>query len=90
MSKARIFGYARVSSTDQNLDRQIERLKKYVPMDYILTDKESGKDINRPAYQALKGALGLRKGDILYIVSLAGTKNISNRNYSGFRIMEYV
>lgn len=70
MSKARIFGYARVSSTDQNLDRQIERLKKYVPMDYILTDKESGKDINRPAYQALKGALGLRKGDILYIVSL--------------------
>ena len=39
-------------------------------MDYILTDKESGKDINRPAYQALKGALGLRKGDILYIVSL--------------------
>ena len=70
MSKARIFGYARVSSTDQNLDRQIELLKKYVPMDYILTDKESGKDINRPAYQALKGALGLRKGDILYIVSL--------------------
>lgn len=54
MSKARIFGYARVSSTDQNLDRQIERLKKYVPMDYILTDKESGKDINRPAYQVIK------------------------------------
>ena len=54
MSKARIFGYARVSSTDQNLDRQIERLKKYVPMDYILTDKESGKDINRPAYQEIK------------------------------------
>lgn len=53
MSKARIFGYARVSSTDQNLDRQIELLKKYVPMDYILTDKESGKDINRPAYQLL-------------------------------------
>ena len=44
MSKARIFGYARVSSTDQNLDRQIELLKKYVPMDYILTDKESGKE----------------------------------------------
>lgn len=36
----------------------------------ILTDKASGKDLNRPAYQALKGALGLRAGDEFVICSL--------------------
>lgn len=36
----------------------------------ILTDKASGKDLERPAYQALKGTLGLRVGDILVITSL--------------------
>lgn len=56
----RMFGYARVSSREQNLDRQIQALKKYVDEEHILTDKESGKNLNRPAYQALKGALGLR------------------------------
>lgn len=66
----RIFGYARVSSREQNLDRQIQALKKYVDEDYILTDKESGKDLNRPSYQALKGALGVRSGDTLIITSL--------------------
>lgn len=66
----RIFGYARVSSKEQNLDRQIEQLKKYVEEEQILTDKASGKDLNRPAYQALKGALGLRAGDELVICSL--------------------
>lgn len=59
----RIFGYARVSSREQNLDRQIQALKKYVDAEHILTDKESGKNLNRPSYQALKGALGLRNGD---------------------------
>ena len=58
----RIFGYARVSSREQNLDRQIQALKKYVDAEHILTDKESGKNLNRPSYQALKGALGLRNG----------------------------
>lgn len=66
----RIFGYARVSSKEQNLDRQIEQLKQYVEKEQILTDKASGKDLNRPAYQALKGALGLRAGDELVICSL--------------------
>ena len=66
----RIFGYARVSSQEQNLDRQIIALKKYVPEDSILVDKASGKDIDRPSYQALKGALGLREGDTLYVMSL--------------------
>jgi len=66
----RVFGYARVSSTGQNLARQIEELKKYVPEENIITDKQSGKDLNRPGYQALKGALGLRRGDVLVIKSL--------------------
>lgn len=66
----RIFGYARVSSTEQNLDRQVMRLKEYVSDENILTDKASGKDLERPAYQALKGALGLRAGDTLIITSL--------------------
>lgn len=67
---SRIFGYARVSSREQNLDRQIEQLKLYVDEERILTDKASGKDLDRPAYQALKGALGLRSGDELVICSL--------------------
>ncbi|MFA9463429.1 MAG: recombinase family protein [Velocimicrobium sp.] len=63
-------GYARVSSASQNLDRQIEQLKDYVPVENIVMDKESGKDLNRHGYQALKGVLGLREGDTLVVVSL--------------------
>lgn len=66
----RIFGYARVSSKEQNLDRQVIALQKYVEPDNILVDKASGKDLNRESYQALKGVLGLRGGDTLYITSL--------------------
>ena len=66
----RVFGYARVSSKEQNLDRQIELLRKYVPPESILTDKASGKNLERPSYQALKGSLGLRQGDTLVITSL--------------------
>ena len=68
--KGRIFGYARVSSTEQNLDRQLQALSEYVVQDNIITDKQSGKDLNRTGYQALKGHLGLRAGDTLYIMSL--------------------
>lgn len=62
--------YARVSSKEQNLDRQIDALKKYVPEDNIIIDKASGKNLNREGHQALKGALGLRQGDTLFIKSL--------------------
>jgi DNA invertase Pin-like site-specific DNA recombinase len=62
--------YARVSSTDQNLDRQLIELKKYVPESNIVVDKISGKTLHRPGYEALKGALGLRSGDTLVIKSL--------------------
>ena len=68
--KNRIFGYARVSSKTQNLDRQIEELKKYVEPEYIVTDKASGKDLERPGYMALKGVLGMREGDTLVVHSL--------------------
>ena len=69
-SKGRIFGYARVSSTEQHLDRQIEALSKYVEPENIVTDKRSGKDLERVGYQALKGHFGLREGDTLYVMSL--------------------
>ena len=68
--QSRVMGYARVSSREQNLDRQLLELKKYVPEGNIVVDKQSGKDLDRPGYQALKGALGLRSGDTLYIKSL--------------------
>ena len=70
MSESRVMGYARVSSAEQSLARQLEELKKYVPEENIVTDKQSGKDLERPGYQALKGPLGLRRGDVLVIKSL--------------------
>lgn len=68
----RIIGYARVSSREQNLIRQIEALKDYgVTEENIITDKASGKDLNRPAYISLKVGFGkLVKGDVLVIKSL--------------------
>ena len=68
----RLVGYARVSTKEQNLSRQIEALISYgVPEENILTDKASGKDLNRPAYTSLKVGFGrLIKGDTLVIKSL--------------------
>lgn len=64
-------GYARVSSREQNLDRQLIALRQYVAEDMIVTDKASGKDFNRPGYQSLKVGIGkLTRGDTLYIKSL--------------------
>ena len=66
----KIYGYARVSSKEQNLDRQIESLKRYgVEERDIITDKQSGKDFNREGYITLKNSL-LREGDILIIKEL--------------------
>ena len=64
------YGYARVSSTEQNLDRQILALKEFVSDENIVVDKASGKNIHREGYQALKGIFGLREGDTLYVTSL--------------------
>ena len=66
----RTFYYARVSSKDQNLDRQITAFKSLGADDRdIITDKESGKDFDRAGYQALKNGM-LRQGDTLVVKSL--------------------
>lgn len=53
-----IYGYARVSSKDQNLNRQLDALALFpVERKNIFIDHESGKDFNRPGYQALLRAL---------------------------------
>lgn len=64
----RIYGYARVSTKEQNLDRQLVELIKYVDERFIFTDKVSGKDMDRPQYQLLRKVA--QKGDIVYIKSL--------------------
>ena len=68
---SKIVGYARVSTSEQNLDRQLQALSRYVEPDMIVTDKSSGRDLNRPGYQSLKVGIGkLVEGDTLYIKSL--------------------
>lgn len=66
----RTYYYARVSSKEQNLDRQLAAFKALGATDRdIITDKESGKDLERTGYQALKNAM-LRRGDTLVVKSL--------------------
>ncbi|MGN1457689.1 MAG: recombinase family protein [Acutalibacteraceae bacterium] len=70
MSESRVYYYARVSTGEQNLDRQIEAFKELGANDkYIICDKASGKDIDRPNYQMLRNSL-LRSGDTLVVKSL--------------------
>lgn len=69
------YGYARVSTTDQNLDRQLEQLRQHIADDrYIITDKASGKSFDRRGYNSLVGTADtaplLHEGDILLITSL--------------------
>lgn len=64
------FGYARVSTKEQHLDRQIKALLDCgVDERDIVTDKASGVDLDRPGYQALKNSM-LRDGDTLVVKSL--------------------
>jgi len=64
-----IYGYVRVSSTDQNEDRQMLVMSELqIPTERIFIDKLSGKDFQRPAYKALVGRL--RPGDLVYIMSI--------------------
>ena len=63
-----IYAYARVSSKEQNLDRQLEEFKKF-DIDKIYAEKQSGKDFNsRKVYQQLKKKL--KNGDTLIILSI--------------------
>lgn len=64
-----IYGYIRVSSKDQNEDRQLIALHgRGVKDDYIYIDKKSGKDFNRPQYKKLMKKL--KPGDLLMIQSI--------------------
>lgn len=64
-----VYGYIRVSSTDQNEDRQrIALVERQVPQSHIYLDKQSGKDFNRPQYKQLLQIL--RPGDLLYVLSI--------------------
>ena len=63
------YGYARVSSADQNEARQLIALREAgVPERNIFIDRRSGKDFNRPAWRRMKRRL--HKGDILIVQSL--------------------
>lgn len=69
MTTAKTFGYVRVSTKEQNTDRQIVAMQELgINERDIFIDKASGKDFERPQYQALK--VQLRKGDLVYISSL--------------------
>ena len=63
------YGYVRVSSTDQNEDRQLKAMADAgVPLKNIFIDKQSGKDFDRPQY--IKMVRRLRKNDILFVLSI--------------------
>jgi len=67
--KAMDYGYIRVSSTDQNEDRQMVALQGLgIAQENIFTDKQSGKDFDRPQYQAMLKVL--QQGDVLHVKSI--------------------
>lgn len=75
------YGYDRVSSTDQNEDRQLIALHQAgVDDKFIFIDKQSGKDFNRPQYQKLLRKL--KAGDLLYIKSI----DRLGRNYEEIQV----
>lgn len=69
MERTTVYGYVRISATDQNEDRQMEAMrKKGVEENHIYVDKQSGRDFNRPGYLELLGCL--KEGDLLYVLSI--------------------
>ncbi len=72
-----IYGYVRVSTKEQNEDRQLFALEKFpVPSEQIYMDKLSGKDFNRPQYQKL--IRKIKSDDVIVIKSI----DRLGRNYS--------
>ncbi|MGK9250746.1 recombinase family protein [Paenibacillus humicus] len=62
-------GYGRVSAKDQNPERQLVKFRELGIEDrFIFVDKQSGKDFDRPRYQAMR--LMIREGDLVYIDAL--------------------
>ena len=69
MEKQKIFGYVRVSSADQNEERQLKAMRQMgVQQDHIFVDKQSGKNFMRPQYTKLTHKL--QQGDLLYLLSI--------------------
>lgn len=67
--EGKVYGYARVSSKDQNLDRQLDAFEAFgVPKEAIFADKASGKDFERPEYRRLVSTL--KEGDVLVVKSI--------------------
>ena len=63
------FGYVRVSSTDQNENRQVLAFRnKKIPQNNIYMDKQSGKNFDRPNYKNM--VRRMKKGDLLYVLSI--------------------
>lgn len=66
-----LYGYARVSTQKQNLERQIEALTKFgITKENLFIDKKSGKDFNREDYQLLKQILKRTQNNVLVIKSI--------------------
>ena len=80
MTNTKTFGYVRVSTKEQNTDRQvIALLERGIAERDIFSDKASGKDFNREQYQALKTQL--RAGDTVVIKSI----DRLGRNYTDIK-----
>lgn len=63
------FGYVRVSSKDQNTERQLKKMHELgIDSRYIFEDKASGKNFDRPKYQSMKHMI--REGDLIYLDAL--------------------
>ena len=70
-SKQNLYGYARVSTKEQNTDRQVQALKEFgIEEENIFEDKKSGKDFNREEYQLLKRILKRTTNNVLVIKSI--------------------
>lgn len=67
MATSALVGYARVSTIDQNPDRQIEKLES-LKVEKLFVDKASGKNTSRPGFQAMMNYV--REGDVLVICSM--------------------
>ena len=66
-----LYGYARVSTQHQNLERQIQALEEYgITKENLFIDKKSGKDFNRGDYQLMKQILQRTKNNVLVIKSI--------------------
>ena len=75
------YGYVRVSSFDQNEERQLVEMRRInIPEGHIFTDKQSGKDFDRRGYRRL--LRHLKEGDLLYILSI----DRLGRNYKEIQV----